>query len=93
MKAWEVLKGSAGAEGLRRAERPQPEPGWHQVLIRVRAVSLNYRDHLVVIGQYIGGAVTRDTIPCSDGAGEVVAVAPGLPDRVGDRSGGARSFR
>jgi len=42
--------------------------------VRVRATSLNYRDHAVVAGQYFGGAVTRDLIPLSDGAGEVIAV-------------------
>ncbi len=76
-------------EGLRRAERPDPQPEWHQVLIRIRAVSLNYRDHMVVIGQYMGGAVSRDTIPLSDGAGEVVAVGPGVTRfKVGDRVAG-----
>ncbi|HTA46115.1 MAG TPA: NAD(P)-dependent alcohol dehydrogenase, partial [Bryobacteraceae bacterium] len=86
MKVWEVQKGSTTMEGLRRAERPDPQPEWHQVLIRIRAVSLNYRDHMVVIGQYMGGAVSRDTIPLSDGAGEVVAVGPGVTRfKVGDR--------
>ena len=76
-------------QGLRRAERPDPQPEWHQVLIRIRAVSLNYRDHMVVIGQYMGGAVSRDTIPLSDGAGEVVAVGPGVTRfKVGDRVAG-----
>ena len=40
----------------------------------MRATSLNYRDQAVVAGQYFGGAVTRDLIPLSDGAGEVIAV-------------------
>jgi NADPH:quinone reductase-like Zn-dependent oxidoreductase len=89
MKVWEVQKGSTTMEGLRRAERPDPQPEWHQVLIRIRAVSLNYRDHMVVIGQYMGGAVSRDTIPLSDGAGEVVAVGPGVTRfKVGDRVAG-----
>lgn len=89
MKVYEVQKGSTSMEGLRRAERPESEAGWHQVLIRVRAVSLNYRDHMVVIGQYIGGPIARDTIPCSDGAGEVVAVGPGVTRfKTGDRVAG-----
>ncbi len=89
MKVYEVQKGSTSLEGLRRAERPEPQPGWHEVLIRVRAVSLNYRDHMVVIGRYMGGAVDRDTIPLSDGAGEVVGVGPGVTRfKTGDRVAG-----
>jgi NADPH:quinone reductase-like Zn-dependent oxidoreductase len=44
------------------------------VLIRVHATSLNYRDLAVVTGKYFGGVLQRDTVPLSDGAGEVVAV-------------------
>jgi len=90
MKVYEVLKGCTTLDGLRMAQRPEPEPGPHQVLIRVRATSLNYRDHLVTIGRYFGGAVTRDTVPLSDGAGEVVSVGPGVTRfREGDRVAGA----
>ncbi len=89
MKVWEVQKGSASPEGLRQSERPEPKPGEREVLIRVRATSLNYRDHLIVIGQYMGGAVDRDTIPLSDGAGEVVAAGSRVTRfKVGDRVAG-----
>ena len=89
MKVYEVQKGSTTLEGLRRAERPEPKPGPCDVLIRVRATSLNFRDHLVTIGQYIRGAVERDTIPLSDGAGEVTAVGAEVKRfKTGDRVAG-----
>lgn len=89
MQVYEVQKGSTGLDGLRRAARPDPEPGPHEILVRIRATSLNYRDHLVVVGKYIGGAVDRDTIPLSDGAGEVVAIGSGVTRaRPGDRVAG-----
>jgi NADPH:quinone reductase-like Zn-dependent oxidoreductase len=88
MKVYEVVKGSSSLDGLRRAERPEPQPGWHEVLMRVRATSINYRDRMVLIGKYFS-AVERDTIPLSDGAGEVVSVGPGVTRfKAGDRVAG-----
>ena len=78
MKVYELRKGSTSLDGLRLAERPVPQPGPSQVLIRIRAASLNYRDHMIVTGRYFGGAVDRDIIPLSDGAGEVVSTGPGV---------------
>ncbi len=61
-------------------------PGPSQVLVRVRAAALNYRDQAVAVGTYIGGPLTRDTIPLSDGAGDVVAVGSGVTTvKPGDR--------
>lgn len=61
------------------------DPGLGEVLVRVRAVSLNYRDLLTTIGKYN----PKQHVPlilCSDGAGEVEAVGPGVTRfRVGDR--------
>jgi NADPH:quinone reductase-like Zn-dependent oxidoreductase len=86
MKVYEVVKGSTSLEGLRRAERPDPKPGPNEVLVRMRAASLNYRDLAVVTGNYFAGPVQHNTIPLSDGAGEVAAVGPGVESvKVGDR--------
>jgi NADPH:quinone reductase-like Zn-dependent oxidoreductase len=86
MKIYLVPKGSTGIDGLKRAERDTPTPGANQVLVRIRAASLNFRDIAVVNGKYIGGPVSHDTIPLSDGAGEVAAVGPGVKSfAVGDR--------
>jgi len=48
--------------GLVVGERPDPTPGYGHVVLRVRATSLNYRDHAIVSGHYFGGAVSRDTV-------------------------------
>jgi NADPH:quinone reductase-like Zn-dependent oxidoreductase len=89
MKVYELQKGSTSIGGLRRATRPDPVPGPREVLIRVRAASLNYRDHLIVTGQYFSGVVDRDIIPLSDGAGEVASVGPDVTRfRPGDRVAG-----
>ena len=89
MKVYEVQPGCTSLEGLRRGERPDPRPGPHEVLIRIRAASLNYRDHMIVSGQYFT-PVSRPTIPLSDGAGEVAAIGPGVTRfQKGDRVAGA----
>ena len=51
MKAWAIDR--FGAENLAVVERPTPSPGRGELLVRVRAVSLNYRDRLVVSGAAI----------------------------------------
>jgi NADPH:quinone reductase-like Zn-dependent oxidoreductase len=89
MRAYVLPKGSNRVEQLCLIERPDPQPGHGQVLVRIRAASLNFRDQAVASGQYLGGVVSRDLIPLSDGAGEVVAVGPGVMQvKVGDRVAG-----
>lgn len=74
-----------GLENLVVAERPDPVPGRGQVVVRVRAASLNYRDLLLVRGEY-NPKQKLPIVPCSDGAGEVVAVGAGVTRvRAGDR--------
>jgi len=88
MKVYEIQPGCTNLEGLRRGERPDPQPGPREVLIRIRAASLNYRDHMIATGHYFT-PVSRPTIPLSDGAGEVVAVGPGVTRfQKGDRVAG-----
>jgi NADPH:quinone reductase-like Zn-dependent oxidoreductase len=76
MKAWEIHSGF-GIENLSLVERPDPAPGPHQVLVRMKAWSLNYRDLLVVTGKY-NPRLKLPMVPLSDGAGEVAAVGPGV---------------
>jgi len=61
-----------------------PAPGANEVVVRIRAVSLNHRDLYVLQGVYGGDASGR--VPVSDAAGEVVALGPGAKRfKVGDR--------
>ncbi|MCB1037040.1 MAG: NAD(P)-dependent alcohol dehydrogenase [Acidobacteria bacterium] len=84
MKVVEV-RGNFGLENLAVTERPSPEPGPGQVLLRMKAASLNYRDLLMVQGQY-NPKQPLPLIPCSDGVGEVAAVGAGVSRvAVGDR--------
>jgi NADPH:quinone reductase-like Zn-dependent oxidoreductase len=84
MKAYRI-HAAKGIESLVVDDLPSPEPGVGEVLVRVRAVSLNYRDLMVVKGFYSKN-LPLPLIPCSDGAGEVAAVGPGVTVfKVGDR--------
>lgn len=84
MKAYEIT-GDGGRGRLTPAERPQPKPGPGEVLIRIKATSLNYRDLLTVRGG-VGGANKPGLIPLSDGAGEVSETGSGVTRvRTGDR--------
>jgi NADPH:quinone reductase-like Zn-dependent oxidoreductase len=75
-------------DALTVAERPDPRPGPGQVLIRVRACSLNYRDLLIIKGLY-NKKLPLPLVPLSDGAGEVAAVGDGVTRvRVGERVAG-----
>ena len=78
--------GSLDGIVLRSSE--DPRPGLREVLMRVRASSLNYRDLMVIKG---GGRGPRKpgVVPLSDGAGEVAAIGDGVTRvKVGDRIAG-----
>ena len=72
-----------GIENLRSIECAEPVPGAGEVLVELRAASLNYRDLAVITGSY---PVRFPLIPLSDGAGVVVTAGPGVRRvRVGER--------
>ena len=84
MKLFE-LRDAFGLDHLQRAERATPEPGADEVLVRIRAASLNYRDMLVVQGKY-NPRLKFPRVPLSDGAGEVVSVGANVTAwKPGDR--------
>jgi NADPH:quinone reductase-like Zn-dependent oxidoreductase len=86
MKAWRIS--SFGIDNLEAFEAPIPAPGNNQVVIKVHAASLNYRDLMMVKGFY-NPKMALPRIPCSDGAGEIVEVGAGVTDfKPGDRVAG-----
>ena len=87
MKTYEIQK-YGGLEGLELVDRPRPRPGDYEVVVRIRAVSLNYRDLIVMRGQYERNPQTG-RVPLSDGAGEVISVGSAVTRfKIGDRVAG-----
>jgi NADPH:quinone reductase-like Zn-dependent oxidoreductase len=85
VKVWTV-DGGFGLDQLTPAQRPSPDPGPGQILLRMKAASLNYRDLLMIRGHY-NPRQPLPLVPCSDGVGEVLAVGPGVTRfAVGDRA-------
>lgn len=84
MKAWQ--RQGAGLENIKRVELAVPAAGADQILIKVKAVSLNYRDKAIVDGIYLPHLMDRPFVPVSDAAGEVVAVGENVTSfKIGDR--------
>jgi NADPH:quinone reductase-like Zn-dependent oxidoreductase len=84
MKVLEIRDGF-GLDHLLPGERPEPQPAPCQVLLRMKAASLNYRDLMMVNGSY-NPKQPLPLIPCSDGVGEVVAAGAEVRGlEVGDR--------
>ena len=86
MRAYLLSKGIKSPRDLKLAERPDPVPGPKDILVRMRAASLNYRDQMIARDTYMGQTMGADTVPLSDGAGEVIAVGARVTRfKVGDR--------
>lgn len=75
MRAYQLT--TFGLDHLQRTELPDPQPGPGQVLVKLQAASLNYRDLLLARGD-LYRSVELPLVPVSDGAGTVVAVGPGV---------------
>lgn len=76
MKAW-LLK-DFGLHNLERGEVPTPTPKEGELLVKVGAVSLNYRDKAIIDGIYEPHRVPKPLIPVSDAVGTIVAVGPNV---------------
>src|SRR3954466_3220400 len=80
-----TLSQEFGLQNLRLEERSEPSCGPRDVLVRVRAVSLNARDLMMAHGTY-NPRQKLPLVPCSDAAGEVVACGAEVTEwNVGDR--------
>ncbi|MFT3848974.1 MAG: NAD(P)-dependent alcohol dehydrogenase [Propionivibrio sp.] len=89
MKAYEIIAGTS-VDAVRLIERPDPVARAGQVVIDLRACSLNFRDVINISGPQDGSAKTTGVVPLSDGAGVVAAVGEGVTRlKAGDRVAGA----
>ena len=90
MKAYQI-QNYGSLDGLMQTDLSEPPaPGPGQIVVKFHAVSLNYRDLMIALGQYgPGGEMPHGLVPLSDGAGEVTAIGEGA-SRVaaGDRVAG-----
>jgi len=84
MKLYRIEK-EFGIDNLKMLEKEEPKPGRQQVLVKMRAASINYRDLLMIRGMYSRN-LPLPLIPFSDGAGEVAAIGDGVTRwKPGDR--------
>ena len=76
------LRAPGGFENLEMVDEDRPEPRPGEVLVRIRASSLNFHDHMVVLGKI---PCSDGRIPMTDGAGDVIAVGDGVDEfKAGD---------
>ena len=84
-----VFPQAAGIETLELRDVPMPKPARGQILVKMRAASLNYRDLNVAAGRAARGTLPPNLVPLSDGAGEVVALGQDVTRvAIGDRVAG-----
>jgi len=84
MRAYQLPQ-ATGIDALVRVDLPTPKAGPRQVLIKVAACSLNFRDLAIALGTY--RMPTKPNLaPLSDGAGEVVEIGIGAAEHQLERS-------
>jgi len=89
MRSYRLEERGDGIDRLAMREEAMPHPAPHQILVRVRATSLNRRDTMILNGTY-PLTPRPGIVPLSDGAGEVVAIGDGVTRfSVGDRVTGS----
>lgn len=82
------IENAFGIENIVWRDIAEPQPGPGQVLVRMRAASLNYRDYLVATGSY-NPKMPLPRVPLSDGAGEVIGLGTGVSTfSIGERVAG-----
>lgn len=80
-----VIQGKFGLDSLTHVDLPDPTPGRDEVVLRMRAASINYRDLMIVQGTY-NPRQPLPLVPFSDGVGEVIAIGADVTRvKVGDR--------
>jgi NADPH:quinone reductase-like Zn-dependent oxidoreductase len=85
MKAYDLVPGTTGPDALKLVDKPEPSVGPGQIKLKVKAISLNFRDIMIANNLY-GGPRQAPVQPISDGAGEVVEIGEGVKSlKVGDR--------
>jgi len=88
MKSYQITKG-AGLSGLTLRGHDVPEPGPGDVLIRVRASALSFREVMILFLGYYPLPIRPDVIPLAEGVGEVIAIGPQATRiKVGERVAG-----
>jgi NADPH:quinone reductase-like Zn-dependent oxidoreductase len=89
IRTWQLPAGCTSSEQLEMLKVSMPIAGAGEVVIRVRANSLNYRDQLIPKGLYFGGPLRVPCTPLSDGAGVIESIGSGVTEfAVGDRVAG-----
>lgn len=84
MRALEA--GDFSIDALKLAQRPVPKPRRGEILVRIKAASLNYRDLAVLVQKYLP-TLALPYVPASDAAGEVVEIGEEVSRfKVGDRA-------